>query len=162
MTNREWLNSLSDEKFATGIMNGWCSSRECLLEDEKRPDITNCEECLLDWLKQEREVCQYITNHEGKSVRVPKVGETVYVVEMYEDETQRIKEIKWENWCNYLCLLYYDRIFYSADDAVLRLIQNESVVMKACKEAGWSKQVDWIQGGKNQPNKPTKDDNPFN
>lgn len=61
MTNREWINGLPDEEFAADMMKGWCNNRECLLDDDTRPDITDCEECLLDWLKQEHEVCQYIT-----------------------------------------------------------------------------------------------------
>lgn len=148
MTNREWMNSLSDSEFASKMIKGWCNDRvACLKEDDTRPDITDCNECLLDWLKQEREAFQYITNHEGQRVRVPKVGETVYIVEIY-DETQRIKKIKWENQCNYLYLFYYGRIFYSVDDAAIQLMRNESVVRKACKEAGWSKPVDWISGTK--------------
>ena len=49
MTNREWLNSLSDEEMAEAIHLNACDEQSELCKQELR-----CHVCLADWLKKER------------------------------------------------------------------------------------------------------------
>ena len=54
MTNREWLNGLSDEEMAKVLSTIPCEY--FALADEGRCYLNRrCEECLFTWLKAERE-----------------------------------------------------------------------------------------------------------
>lgn len=49
MTNREWLNSLSDEEMAKAIHINACDEQTEICKQELQ-----CHICLADWLKKER------------------------------------------------------------------------------------------------------------
>lgn len=52
MTNREWLNSLSDEEFLDVLTK---IDKQDLICKEQGACVTNsCYDCQLDWLKKER------------------------------------------------------------------------------------------------------------
>lgn len=48
MTNREWINQMSDEKFVR-----WFYDLCDLVPDDYCRKDTTCEECKLNWLKEE-------------------------------------------------------------------------------------------------------------
>ena len=49
MTNREWLNSLSDEEMAKAVLVTCCKQQKEPCKEE-----IDCTVCLADWLKKER------------------------------------------------------------------------------------------------------------
>nr|DAG78405.1 MAG TPA: hypothetical protein [Caudoviricetes sp.] len=49
MTNREWLETLTDKELLK-YLNSWCFN---IKGDAKCPERLNCEKCQLNWLKQE-------------------------------------------------------------------------------------------------------------
>lgn len=57
MTNREWLNSLSDEELIDkGLIKNIipCNEQRQKNENPCKRFGLNCKACLLDWLKKER------------------------------------------------------------------------------------------------------------
>lgn len=57
MTNREWLNSLSDEEFLDVVENLCGEIVECFCDEILECDYEGemlCGGCKLDWLKKER------------------------------------------------------------------------------------------------------------
>lgn len=59
MTNREWLNNLSDlefaDKFTDEIPCGCCLANKFCSELGKNNEQITCLESYMEWLKQERE-----------------------------------------------------------------------------------------------------------
>lgn len=136
MTNREWINGLSDEKFVErlGKIIKPCERffiPTCLADD--------CSECMETWLKQKHKPEHYITNINGKRVRVPYNGELVWIVHMAleeKDEEMEIAATSWENNRIFLLLLYQNRIFKDYSEAVEYYSQCQENIDRAIKEAG--------------------------
>ena len=136
MTNREWINGLSDEEFVEklGKIIEPCERffiPTCLADD--------CGECMETWLKQKHKPGHYITNIKGKRVRVPYDGEFLWIVSMGlggVGEEIEIAPTSWKNNRSFLLLLYQNRIFTDYSEAVEYYSQCQENIDKAIEEAG--------------------------
>ena len=54
MTNREWLNNLSDEKLAQELLPPHCECEYCITNAECNHICGNCYDKIAEWLKQKR------------------------------------------------------------------------------------------------------------
>lgn len=138
MTNREWINSLSNEEFSQRVNR---SELPCDMFDMPGEcgGGNSCIECLQNWLKEDQGRC--ITNIRGDRVRVPDEGETVYAVEMLEDDTMQVTERLWKDCRNYLFLLYENRIFTDGFEAASYWLHCQVATNKAVEKAGLSKKL---------------------
>lgn len=139
MTNKEWLFSLSDEQLADILIN----DAKVICDEIEPCDFVAgigdkpCNKCIERWLNEEHknETKHFITNRAGEKVKVPNVGDTVFLVHVDDLGTTVVTQSQWKNTKRFLNLLYNQDLCTTFDEATVYVTRYESFMDKLCEEA---------------------------